>query len=65
MKCPLDDEIEILPVDLPLDRRTAAWLEELAEETGAEPEVLIASILHDVRTDDDEIERIPRQRYFH
>jgi hypothetical protein len=62
MKCPRD---EVLSVDLPLDRATAAWLEELAIATGSEPEVLIASILRDIRVDDDEIERIPRQRYFH
>ena len=57
-----DDEIEVATVDLALDRATWAWLEKLVAATGAEPEQLIASILHDVRQDDEEAEAPARGR---
>jgi hypothetical protein len=48
-----EDEPEIVWVSLPLDLRTFAWLAALAEECRALPESVGASLLRDVREDDE------------
>lgn len=50
-----DDEEQVegyVTVTLPMDRATAEWLNAMACDTGAEPEVLIASLLKAIRVDD-------------
>ena len=59
MSHPIDEDIEVVALALPLDRATASGIEELAAATGAEPEVIIASILHDIREDDEATEDGP------
>lgn len=51
-----DEEIEPFSCELPLDQETTRWLLRLAFETGADPAVLVASILHDIRRDDEAAE---------
>lgn len=45
------DEEDVLPV--PLDRETIAWLAELERATGAPARLLVASMLRDIRIDDE------------
>lgn len=47
------DEPDVVWVTLPLDLRTFAWLAEVADSAHAFPEVVGASILRDVREDDE------------
>jgi hypothetical protein len=51
----LDDDVDDLPV--PLDRETRRWLADLARASGAHPRELIASMLHDIRRDDERAHR--------
>jgi hypothetical protein len=39
-------------VTLPMDKATVEWLNNMAEDTGAEPETLIVSMLKAIRVDD-------------
>lgn len=50
-----DDDSDrcVAVVALPIDRETVAWLNMLAEVTGATPESIIASMLRDIRIDDE------------
>lgn len=42
-----------MATDIVLDEDTQHWLEELSAETGVHPAVLVASILRDLRIDDE------------
>lgn len=46
-----DDSSGILPVEL--DSETLAWLAELSRITGAAPQAIVASMLRDIRRDDE------------
>ena len=48
-----EDEPEIVWLSIPLDLKTFAWLAALAEDCHAFPESVGASILRDVREDDE------------
>lgn len=48
-----EDDIEIVPMELPLDRHTLAWLARLHRVTGDAPAYLIASMLRMIRVDDE------------
>jgi hypothetical protein len=48
-----EDEPEIVWVSIPLDLKTFAWLAALAENCHAFPESVGASILRDIREDDE------------
>lgn len=54
-----DDEldVEVVPLDLPLDRATVSWLARLANATGAHPRAIVASMLKDIRVDDETAHR--------
>jgi hypothetical protein len=58
-----DDEIEIFPVDLPLDPATAKWLARLGRVTQTHPRDMIASMLRDIRIDDEEAHRDGHTRH--
>lgn len=48
-----DDETgEVVEFTVPIDLETVAWLMELADSCHAPPSAIIASILRDVRLDD-------------
>jgi hypothetical protein len=53
-----DDEVELVPLDLPLDRETMSWLAQLANITGAAPSSIVASMLRDIRKDDEAAHRL-------
>lgn len=48
-----DEDLELFPAYLPLDRATIAWLARLERLTGTHPNVMIASMLRDIRADDE------------
>jgi hypothetical protein len=54
----VDDEEDILPI--PIGSELRAWLAQLSRDTGAAPGILAASILDDVRRDDEATERTIR-----
>lgn len=48
-----DDQIEgYVTVTLPMDKATVEWLNAMANDTGAQPETLISSMLKAIRADD-------------
>jgi hypothetical protein len=49
-----DDDILLVPVD----PDTAAWLWQLAKATGAPPADLVASMIRDIRVDDETAHRM-------
>lgn len=54
MPCPIcDDDIEFIPLQLPLDNDTREWLTALARGSDAEAARIIASMLRDIRLDDE------------
>ena len=54
------DDVEVVPMELPLDRRTIAWLARLHRVTGDRPADIIASMLEMIRIDD-EMEHNPKR----
>lgn len=50
-----DPDEEVLPVSL--DRETRRWLADMSQASGAHPRELIASMLHDLRMDDEAAHR--------
>lgn len=52
----LEDDEDLLPV--PLDRDTRRWLVELAQATGNPPARLVATMLAEIRTDDEAAHRL-------
>jgi hypothetical protein len=58
-----DDEPEIIWVSLPLDLATFAWLASVAEQAHALPEAVGASILRDVREDDEVTAEVAPREY--
>ena len=46
-------ELEIVPLDVPLDADTIAWLARLVRTTGSAPAEIVASMLRDIRIDDE------------
>ena len=48
-----DDDVELVPMLLPLDRETIAWLARLQRATGDHPNAMVASMLRDIRADDE------------
>ena len=55
------DDVEIFPAQLPLDQATIAWLARLHRVTGDHPNEMIASMLRQIR-EDDERENVPPAR---
>lgn len=53
MACIGDDRYGYVRVKLPLDQATVDWLNRLSECTGDRPEAIIASMLRDIRVDDE------------
>jgi hypothetical protein len=54
MALDLDDDIrEPIPLVLPLDRATVAWLTALAGGSDEQAAEIVASMLHDIRVDDE------------
>lgn len=49
-----EDEPDVVWLSLPLDLRTFAWLSELAEHCHGTPEAVAASLLRDVKADDED-----------
>ena len=47
------DDTEVISMELPLDRQTIVWLLRLTCVTGDRPADIVASILHDIRVDDE------------
>ena len=50
---PENDNLEIVPLDVPLDAATIAWLAQLARATGDGPAEIVASMLRMIRIDDE------------
>lgn len=44
---------------VPLDEETDAWLAQLSQVTGTPREVIVASILRDIRIDDQQADQTP------
>jgi hypothetical protein len=55
----IDENVEVVPLDLPLDRETVHWLARLSRVTGDHPRRIVASMLHDIRIDDEAAHRRP------
>lgn len=57
MSTPFEDENirEPVPLVLPLDRGTLAWLTRMAGGDDATAAELVASMLHDIRVDDEKM----------
>ena len=47
------DETEVVEFSVPLDLKTVAWLMELADANHASPAMVLASIIRDIRADDE------------
>lgn len=52
------EDIEIVPLALPLDRGTVAWLLRMTEGDDAKAAEIIASIVREVRVDDEQAHRV-------
>lgn len=50
------DEDDVVYFSVPVDAATFAWLERIAEASHAPPALVIASIIQDVRADDERAE---------
>ncbi len=48
-----NESLEVVPLDVPLDARTIAWLARLARVTGDHPAEIVASMLKMIRIDDE------------
>ena len=48
-----DNNLEIVPLDVPLDAATIAWLARLVRVTGDGPAEIVASMLRMIRIDDE------------
>ena len=48
-----DKNLEIVPLDVPLDADTIAWLARLVRATGDGPAEIVASMLRMIRIDDE------------
>jgi hypothetical protein len=49
-----DEDVEVVPFELPIDRDTIAWLARLSRVTGDAPAALVASMLRMIRLDDEQ-----------
>ena len=49
----LKEPVEVVPLDLPLDSATLAWLAGLANGCDATAAQIVASMLRDIRVDDE------------
>lgn len=49
----INDTCGFVRVRLPLDQATVDWLNRLSQHTGDRPELIIASMLRDIRMDDE------------
>lgn len=52
------DDVEIVPLALPLDRDTVAWLLRMTNGDDAHAAEIVASIVRQVREDDEEVNRV-------
>lgn len=50
---PDEDDVELVRLALPLDRDTISWLAKLARGNDVEAAKIVASMLHDIRVDDE------------
>ena len=50
---PQTETVELVPLDVPLDAATIAWLARLARATGDHPADMVASMLRMIRIDDE------------
>lgn len=57
-----EDDVEVVPMELPLDRATIAWLARLHNLTGDHPRIMIASMLRMIRTDDEALHSKPKRK---
>ena len=48
-----NEDLEIVPLDVPLDADTIAWLARLVRATGDGPAEIVASMLRMIRIDDE------------
>jgi len=48
-----NEPVEIVPLEVPLDAATIAWLARLVRVTKTPPADIVASILRDIRIDDE------------
>jgi hypothetical protein len=48
-----NEDLEIVPLDVPLDAATIAWLARLSRATGDHPADMVASMLRMIRIDDE------------
>jgi len=51
-KKPEGENLEIVPLDVPLDADTIAWLARLSRATGDHPADMVGSMLRMIRIDD-------------
>ena len=56
----IDIEADEEVVPIPVDRATRAWLVQQAAATGRHPSEVAATILHDVRSDDERAHELDR-----
>ena len=52
------DDVEIVPIALPLDRGTVAWLCRISHANDAAAAEIIATMLRAIREDDEESHRV-------
>lgn len=57
-----EDDVEVVPMELPLSRRTIAWLARLHRATGDRPADIVASMLHDIMADDESVAASPSSK---
>jgi hypothetical protein len=53
-----DNDVEVVPLDVPMDNATIMWLARLCRVTGARPAAIVASMLRDIRVDDEASHRL-------
>ena len=58
-----NESLEIVPLDVPLDADTIAWLARLARATGDRPADMVASMLRMIRIDDEYMEGEGKTRH--
>jgi hypothetical protein len=58
-----EEDLEVFPAELRLDGATLRWLARLERLTGAHPNQIIASMLRDIRRDDEAANASDRKKH--
>ena len=60
---PENEPVEVVPLDVPLDPATIAWLARLVRVTGDPPAEIVASMLRMIRIDDEAADAVGETKH--